>query len=196
MAGLKNSEIVIGEGITEEYYFKSIRDVISNRPTPKPLKPYNMTELEKAIKKYAIDGYSKIHCLIDMDNKVSTPATMAKYQRLKLKYDRKLYPKTDCEIRFYESHPSIEQFFYYYFEYSTSLQTNSGLKSWLYHKCGYEVSEKWFKAHSIHNTLVKNGGCLKDAIKNAKKSVRERGVNNFNCSYTEIGELIEYLGVK
>lgn len=196
MAGLKNSEIVIGEGITEEYYFKSIRDVISNRPTPKPLKPYNMAELEKAIKRYAIEGYSKIHCLIDMDNKVSTPATMAKYQRLKLKYDRRLYPKTDCEIRFYESHPSIELFFNYYFEYSTSLQTNSGLKSWLYQKCGYEVSEKWFKAHSIHNTLIKNGGCLTRAIANAKSSVRHRPSGNYSYSYTEVGDLIDYLGIK
>lgn len=196
MAGLKNSEIVIGEGITEEYYFKSIRDVISNKPTPKPLKPYNMDELERAIKRYAIDGYSKIHCLIDMDKKVKEPKTMEEYKKLKQKYDRKQVKKTDCEVRFYESFPSVEQFFYYYFENSTAEQTNNGLKSWLRHKCGYETSEKWLKAHSVHNTFIKHGGCLRNAIKNAKNSVRARVANNFNCSYTEIGELIEYLGVK
>lgn len=196
MAGLKNSEIVIGEGITEEYYFKSIRDVISNRPTPKPLKPYNMAELEKAIKRYAIEGYSKIHCLIDMDNKVSTPAIMTKYQRLKQKYDGKIIRKTDCEVRFYESFPSIEIFFYYYFENSTAQKSNDGLKSWLKHKCGYDTSEKYFRNHSLHGTFIRNGGCLKDAIQNAKTSVRMRPANSFNCSYTEIGELIDYLGVK
>lgn len=196
MAGLKNSEIVIGEGITEEYYFKSIRDVISNRPTPKPLKPYNMAELENAIKRYAIEGYSKIHCLIDMDKKVKEPKTMEEYKKLKQKYDRKQVKKTDCEVRFYESFPSVEQFFYYYFENSTAEQTNNGLKSWLRHKCGYETSEKWLKAHSVHNTFIKHGGCLRNAIKNAKNSVRARVANNFNYSYTEIGELIEYLGVK
>ena len=57
-----------------------------------------------------------------MDNKASTPAIMTKYQRLKQKYDGKIIRKTDCEVRFYESFPSIELFFYYYFEKQIILQ--------------------------------------------------------------------------
>lgn len=196
MAGMKNSEIVIGEGITEKYYILSLLDTIKVRPTPIVVKPYNMEELDRAIELYANKGYTTIHCLIDMDNKVSNDSNMRKYQQLKQKYDGKTIRGTDCTVRFYESLPSIEQFLYYYFEYSTSAKTNNGLKSWLHHKSGYEVSEKWFRGHSIHNTLVKSGGCLSNAIINAKSSVRHRPNGSYDCSYTEVGEFIEHLGVK
>ena len=69
MVAMKNVEIIIGEGITEEYYFKSVRDVVYIKPPAKRIKPYNLKELEKAIKQYAEGGYTTIHCLIDMDNK-------------------------------------------------------------------------------------------------------------------------------
>lgn len=194
MAALKQSEIIIGEGITEKYYFTSLKDILVIKPTPKRLKPYNMDELEKAIKEYAKVGYTKIHCLIDMDNKVRNQAMMAKYQKLKQKYNEKIVRGTDCEVRFYESHPSIELFFTYYFGYSTAENTNDGLKSWLHNKFGYETSEKYLSKPSLHGRFVANGGCLKDAISNANKSVNAREDDNYNCSYTEIGKLIEYLG--
>lgn len=192
MAGIKNSDIVLGEGITEEYYFKSLRDDIINRPDAKAIKPYNMEELERAIKKYAALGYTAIHCLIDMDTKVAQSKTREKYVRLKQKYDRKQVGKTECKVYFYESYPSVELFFYYYFENSTAEKTNDGLKSWLKHRCGYETSS----SYRFHKAFINNGGCLKNAIANAKRSVKLRDKDNFNCSYTEIGDLIGYLGVK
>lgn len=196
MAGMKNSEIVIGEGITEKFYILSLLDTVKIKPTPIIVKPYNMDELDKAIKHHAIEGRTAIHCLIDMDNKVNNDSNMSKYKKLKQKYDGKTVKGTDCFVRFYESLPSIEQFLYYYFEYSNAVKTNDGLKSWLHHKSGYEVSEKWFKGHSIHNTLIKSGGCLNNAIINAKNSVRHRPNGSYNYSYTEVGEFIEHLGVK
>ena len=196
MAAIRTAEIIISEGITEEYYFKSLKDVLVVKPAVKPLKPYNMKELEKAIKKYAEKGYTKIHCLIDMDNKVSTPANMQQYRQLKQKYNRKRVRKTDCEVCFYESYPSIELFLYYYFESSTAEKTNDGLKSWLKHRCGYDTSERYLATHSLHGTLVSNGGCLEDAVSHAKNSVRLREGESYNCSYTEIGNLIESLGIK
>ena len=196
MAGIKNAEIVIGEGITEKYYFRSLLDILTIRPRYEQVKPYNKKELEAAINRYAKDGYTTIHCLIDMDTKVRHPKTMEDYRKLKQKYDRKRVRKTNCEVRFYESFPSIEQFFYFYFESSTAQQTNDGLKSWLKHKCGYDTSDKYLRPHSLNGVFTKNGGCLKNAITNAKKSVKLREDNNFNCSYTEVGDLIEYLGVK
>ena len=196
MAGIKNAEIVIGEGITEKYYLKSLLDILTIRPRYEQVKPYNKKELEAAINRYAKDGYTTIHCLIDMDTKVRHPKTMEDYRKLKQKYDRKRVRKTKCEVRFYESFPSIEQFFYFYFESSTAQQTNDGLKSWLKHKCGYDTSDKYLRPHSLNGVFTKNGGCLKNAITNAKKSVKLREDNNFNCSYTEVGDLIEYLGIK
>lgn len=196
MAGIKNAEIILGEGITEKYYLKSLLDILTIRPRYEQVKPYNKKELEAAINQYAKDGYTTIHCLIDMDTKVRHPKTMEDYRELKQKYDRKRVRKTNCEVRFYESFPSIEQFFYFYFESSTAQQTNDGLKSWLKHKCGYDTSLKYLRPHSLNGVFTKNGGCLRNAIANAKKSVKLREDNNFNCSYTEVGDLIEYLGIK
>lgn len=196
MVGIKNAEIILGEGITEKYYLKSLLDILTIRPRYEQVKPYNTKELEAAINQYAKDGYTTIHCLIDMDTKVRHPKTMEDYRKLKQKYDRKRVRKTNCEVRFYESFPSIEQFFYFYFESSTAQQTNDGLKSWLKHMCGYDTSLKYLRPHSLNGVFTKNGGCLRNAIANAKKSVKLREDNNFNCSYTEVGDLIEYLGIK
>ena len=196
MATIKNAEIIIGEGITEEYYFKSLRDILVTKPTPIHIKPYNMEELDKKIRECATMGYTRIYCLIDMDNKVDTPAKMEKYQRLKHRYHNKRVGKTDCEVCFYESHPSIELFFYYYFEMSTAEKSNNGLKSWLKGKCEYNTSEKYLTSHSLHNTFLSKGGCIQNAIRNAETSTQLRTADNYNCSYTEIGALIETLGIK
>lgn len=197
MATIKTVDIILGEGITEKFYIESLRDKLITKPHYIQVKPYNIRELESAITKYAKDDYATtIHCLIDMDTKVRHPKAMEDYRKLKQKYDRKRVRKTDCEVRFYESFPSIEQFFYFYFESSTTQQTNDGLKSWLKHKCGYDTSLKYLRPHSLNGVFTKNGGCLRNAIANAKKSVKLREDNNFNCSYTEVGDLIEYLGIK
>ena len=193
----KNAELIIAEGITEKFYFLSMEDVLEMKPKVRVLKPYNMDELAKAIKQHAAEGYTRIHCLIDMDTKVSTPKTMEKYQRLKRKYHAKCVPNTDCEVRFYESFPSVELFFFYYFEYSTAEKSNNGLKSWLKKKCGNDTtSEKYLSRNSLHGDLRKAGGSLNCAIHNAKDSVRQREADNYHCCYTEMGELIESLGLK
>ena len=192
MATTKNADIILCEGITEKYYINSLRDILVVRPEVRPVKPYNMDELRCAIEECAKVGYTAVHCLIDMDNKVNNAKNMAKYLKLKQKYNGEYVKKTECRVYFYESLPSIEIFFYYYFENSTAEKTNDGLKSWLKHKCGYETKPTF----SFHNTFTRSGGCLKNAISNSKNSVRLRLDKSYNCSYTEVNNLIEYLGLK
>lgn len=200
MVAMKNVEIIIGEGITEEYYFKSVRDVVYIKPLAKLIKPYNLKELEKAIKQYAEGGYTTIHCLIDMDNKVKKAETLSNYIKLKEKYHNKTISDgkngVNCKVYFYESYPSTEVFFYYYFEYSTAEKTNEGLKKWLNNRCGYETTENYLRKHSLHKEFKKHGGCLKLAIANSNKSVKSREEGNYNFTYTEIGGLVEKLGIK
>ena len=197
---MNNVEIIIGEGITEEYYFKSVRDVVYIKPPAKRIKPYNLKELEKAIKQYAEGGYTTIHCLIDMDNKVKKAETLSNYIKLKGKYHNKTISDgkkgINSKVFFYESYPCTEAFFYYYFEYSTAEKTNEGLKSWLNNRCGYETSERYLSTHSLHKEFKKYGGCLKKAIENSNKSVKYREEGNYSFTYTEIGKLITKLGIK
>ena len=49
MVGIKNAEIILGEGITEKYYLKSLLDILTIRPRYEQVKPYNTKELEAAI---------------------------------------------------------------------------------------------------------------------------------------------------
>ena len=71
MKKIKDSIIVIGEAITEYYYFNSLKDTyrqLNIRPTyPKHSSglDYLKQEIDKAIEA----GYSHIICVIDMDNK-------------------------------------------------------------------------------------------------------------------------------
>ncbi len=199
MGKMKKTIAVIGEGITEYYYMESVKDAISLKP--KPFCPTNssLKELENEIKKCIDKGYSKVFCLIDMDNKINdgTDDHIAKrkqYLKLKSKYHDKT--KSGVCVRMLESYPCTELFFLFYFRYTTAPQTNEGLKKSLEERFGYDVSEKYFIKHSLHNAMSCFGGDLKQAIANAKKSVNNRDASNIHCVYTEIGELFDELGVK
>ena len=71
MKKIKDSITVIGEGITEYYYFNSLKDDF-RQLNIKPAYPKHSTGLgylEQEIDKSIDAGYSLIICVIDMDNK-------------------------------------------------------------------------------------------------------------------------------
>ena len=116
MRKLKNSVAVIGEGITEQYYVQSLKDVLNITPAPfLPKKSTSLQDLEDLIDKCLSDGYSSIYCLIDMDNKQSGHSK-TEYLNLKGKYKKKyknVYGELS-EILFIENNPCTEIWFYYY----------------------------------------------------------------------------------
>lgn len=66
----RETVVVIGEGITEKYYIQSLRDVLVIKPTAIKPKNSSLEELEHSIEGAIKEGYSRIYCLIDKDNKV------------------------------------------------------------------------------------------------------------------------------
>ena len=66
MGKLRQTALVLGEGPTEFYYFKSLCDVFKGL-TIKPDFPKhtNLTELEAKIKEGIALGYNRIFCIID-----------------------------------------------------------------------------------------------------------------------------------
>lgn len=199
MGKMKEIIAVIGEGPTEYHYIASIRDVTLLKPKPiNPPTNSSIKELENKIKDCISKGYSKVFCLIDMDNKINDGigdhiANRERYLKLKAKYQNN--KKNDVAIRMIESYPCTELFFLFYFQYTTASQTNEGLKRLLHDKFGYDVSGRYFR-HSLHNEMSCRGGDLRRAIKNAQKSVQNRDYDNIHCVYTEIGELFDELGLK
>lgn len=86
MGKLRQTALVLGEGPTEFFYFKSLCDVFK-RLTIKPDYPKhtNLKELEAKITEGIALGYNNIFCIIDMDTKDREPER-TQYERLKAKY--------------------------------------------------------------------------------------------------------------
>jgi hypothetical protein len=67
---LKPTTLILGEGITEWYYIKSLQDVFKGLNfKPDYPKQSSLKELELKIEEGITKRYSRIFCLIDMDNK-------------------------------------------------------------------------------------------------------------------------------
>ena len=127
MGKLRQTALILGEGPSEFFYFKSLCDVFKNI-TIKPDYPKhtNLKELEAKIKKGIEMGYSHIFCIIDMDTKDKEPEC-SQYHKLKAKYVQPINkPKKGiyCEVEFFETHRCTELFFLYYFRYTSRLYNN------------------------------------------------------------------------
>lgn len=200
---MKETIATIGEGITEYFYMQSVLDCVKIKPKPITPKNSSLAELENCIKDCIRMGYSKVFCLIDMDNKANDgikehEANRKKYLELKRKYHQKEHKHQGGKtwVFMLESYPCTEMFFYYYKKYSTGTYTNSGLKKILNEWVGYEATVKFLGKNPLHNLLCRKGGSLAEAIENSKKSVKERDAENVSAGYSEMGFLFDYLVIK
>lgn len=198
MLRTKEAIVVFGEGITEKYYFLSLRDILKLRPTPIKPKNSSLAEFETCIRDCLRRGYSRIFCLVDMDNKTAdgNPEHVRgakEYDILKRKYhlQRLVNGAGDTSlVEMVESYPSTEIFFRYYFGYTSATISNQQLKAELAKRFGYSTQEKYLIKHSLHDELVKAGGSLQQAIIASKRSLKGRTPGS---SYTELGSMIEQL---
>lgn len=198
MARNKITVAVIGEGITEKYFVLSLRDVLRIKPMPVKPKNSSLKELENSIKECIKKGYSRIYCLIDLDNKIHDgdqqhENNAKEYEKLKRQYHNKQLKCSDGSKTFIlmiESFPATEIFFWYYFGYTSAQFSNQQLKNLLNKKFGYVTEEKYLIRHSIHDTLIQSGGSLKTAVSASKKSMKITAEERFGHSYSEIGMMI------
>ena len=201
MGKLQDKILILGEGITEFYYFNSLRDVFKGLDIqPDFPKHTSLKELDKKIEKGAQEGYGTIYCVIDMDTK-SRPAEAKQYQALQKKYEKTIdKPKKGihCEVKFFETELCTEMFFLYYFRYTTRQYAGQEeLIADLNAVCGYEKNEKFFRGcKGLHAYFEKKGGSLEEAIKRANRSSDEHDNRERDYSYSELGKMLEDLKVK
>ena len=200
MKKIKDSIAVIGEGLTEYYYFNSLKDDF-RQINIKPSYPKHSTGLdylEQEIDKAIDAGYSLIICVIDMDNKKGDEKD--RYIKFKnrlqgVHYTKK--PRIKYEIRFIENERCTEIFFLFYFaSISRCFQSQPELLKALNKRCAYEKTEEFFKKHSLHQYLEKSGGDFKKALRNAAKSMKEKEETGRDYTYSQMAELFEALGIK
>ena len=198
MGKLRQTTLVIGEGPTEFFYFKSLCDVFK-RLTIKPDYPKhtNLKELEAKIAEGVGMGYSHIFCIIDMDTKDKEPER-TQYIRLKAKYARPVNkPKKGifCTVEFFETHRCTELFFLYYFRYTSRPYSAQEPLLEDLNKCvEYRKTIEFFtKSKGLHGYFERNGGNLSAAIANANRSMDETEVDGRDYTYSELGRLMKKL---
>jgi len=201
MTKIKDSIAVIGEGITEYYYFNSLKDEFTQLNL-RPMYPKHSTsleDLEQEIEKAKSRGYNLIFCVIDMDNK-KDGAEKQNYLNLKKRLEGTWsIKKTDqtYTIRFIENERCTELFFLFYFTYtSRHFQDQPAVLQELNKRCKYEKTEKFFKAHSLHQYFLNHGGSFMDALRNAAHSMKEKEENGRDHTYSQMAELFEALGIQ
>ena len=191
MGKLRQTALILGEGPTEFYYFKSLCDVYKNI-TIKPDYPKHTSikELELKIEEGIAMGYSHIFCVIDMDTKDTEPER-TQYAKLKTKYAKPINkPKKgiSCTVEFFETHRCTELFFLYYFRYTSRLYASQEA---LIKDLNGEV--EYQKTKGLHSYFERNGGSLSEAVANANRSMDEIEAGDRTYTYSQLGRLMEKL---
>ena len=141
MGKLADAIMILGEGPTESFYMNSLRDYYPAQLKSIEPKHSNLTELEKKIEEGISKGYSKIFCMIDMDNK-KKGKEKNDYLELKRKYENPIVKNNEginCEVKFFETERCTELFFLYYFKYTTKeYLTSNEVVNELEKKCGFQ----------------------------------------------------------
>ena len=198
MGKLRQATLILGEGPTEFFFFKSLCDVFK-RLTIKPDYPKhtNLKDLEAKIAEGVAMGYNHIFCIIDMDTKNEEPER-SQYQKLRAKYARPINkPKKGifCEVEFFETHRCTELFFLYYFHYKARpYDTQEALLKDLNRCVEYHKTIEFFvKCRGLHSYFERNGGSLDAAITNADRSMQEKQSTGREYTYSELGKLMRLL---
>lgn len=198
MGTLRQTALILGEGPTEFFYFKSLCDVFK-RLTIKPDYPKhtNIKELEAKIEDGVDMGYNYIFCIIDMDAKDKEPER-TQYQKLKKKYAKPINkPKKGiyCEVEFFETHRCTELFFLYYFRYTSRPFEEQELLLKELNQCvKYQKTIDFFiKSKGLHNYFERNGGNFNVAVTNADQSMKEKQMSGRDYTYSELGRLFKIL---
>lgn len=199
---VNNAIAVIGEGITEQYYLQSIKHLANVQITPKlPKHSTGDKFVESEIKKCIADGYSKIYCLIDMDNKKNAKEK-SDYLKLKAKYHDKKYKDksigTEIEIKFFENERCLEIWFLFHFKNTTAeFATQNDLLRELNKFCRYEKTERFFLTTSgLHQYFIKNKGSFDVAKNFADSSVKTKLEQNRDYTYSEMKNFFELIEKK
>lgn len=195
MGKLRQTALILGEGPTEFFYFKSLCDIFKS-VTIKPDYPKHTSikELEAKIADGVAMGYSHIFCIVDMDTKDVEPER-SQYQKLKMKYAKPVAkPKKGihCKVEFFETHRCTELFFLYYFRYTSRLyETQEPLLKDLNQCIAYQKTADFFiKTKGLHGYFERNGGSLEKAVANANRSMEEKQKSARDYTYSELGRLI------
>lgn len=184
---------VVGEGITEWYYFHDLKhtEKLPYQLNPSLPKHSDYQEIFAKARQLIFEGYDQVYCVIDLDviNSLEEKP-QAQYKKAK----KKILKIPDVFI--FETMPCTEYWFLlHYKEYSTRIYPDYGSLARELQQLlkGYEKSEAYFRKNKIYQTL-KESGDLDKARSNAQRLCAERECqDNLLFPFSEYGALIDLL---
>lgn len=196
---IKESIAVIGEGITEFFYFNSLKDEFRQlKLFPSyPKHSSSLPDIQKEIDRAAERGYTLIFCIIDMDTK-QNPDDRNKYNHFKQKNEGTHRSKKNgtYKVFFIENERCTELFFLYYFIYTSRQFTDqASLIKLLNKQCHYEKTEHFFRTHPLHQHFISSGGSLSQAINNSERSDKERHNSGRSHTYSQMHHFFKTIGI-
>lgn len=184
---------IIGEGLTEWYYFSNMKqhERFKFKLEPELPKHSDYKTLIKTARRKRDEGYDLIFCVLDMDRIIANRTESQGYNLEKSK------TKANRNIIFIESMPCIEFWFLQHFlnNYSSRIYVNDGqaCSALKQHISGYNKSANFLKPFGLYNYLNSVGN-YSNADTFATQSITEKKQStNPQFNYTNINVLINKL---
>lgn len=191
---LKGTVYIVGEGITEQYYFAHLKHLRKYSCSVKPrfFGKTSIPEIERTVKKLLLGGVMVI-CVFDADVAVRDPAEQEKLEQFRKKYGK------NKRVIICDSLPSIEFWFLLHYVTTTRQFQNSDevvkeLKKYL---PGYRKEKTYLENPGWVEKLYIDGK-LEQAIKRAKAivtSIQKRHISN-QSPYSSVFKAIDWLNKK
>ncbi|MGY5353455.1 RloB family protein [Wenyingzhuangia sp. IMCC45467] len=184
---------IVGEGLTEWYYFSNMKqhERFKFKLEPELPKHSDYKTLIRTARRKRDEGYDLIFCVLDMDRIITNETEKRGY------YLEKTKIKSNRKIEFIESMPCIEFWFLQHFlkNYSSKVylnynQVSTALKQ---HIHNYDKTGNFLKPFGIYNHLNTVGN-YSNANEFASKSIEEKNTSsNPLFNYTNMNALINKL---
>ncbi|HNW83025.1 MAG TPA: RloB family protein [bacterium] len=176
----KDSIVIVGEGITEQYYFKHLKKIKNYRCIVKPrfFEKTSLDEIKKTTEKL-LSGDVTVVCVFDADISIRDKKETEKLKKFIKKYEK------NKNVIICDSLPAIEFWFLLHFvKKNKAFNNNKTLCRELskYLK-NYEKKEAFLEKEEWVTILVKK---MDEAVKNAKTI-------NADGSYSNVYKAIELL---
>jgi hypothetical protein len=184
---------IIGEGLTEWYYFSNMKqhERFKFKLEPELPKHSDYKTLIKTARRKRDEGYDLIFCVLDMDRIIANKTESQGY------YLEKSKTRANKNIVFIESMPCIEFWFLQHFlsNYSSRIYVNDGqaCSALKRHIVNYNKSGNFLKNVGIYSYLNSTGNYTNANAFSTQSIIEKERSTNPQFNYTNVNILINKL---
>lgn len=184
---------IVGEGITEWFYFTNMRQCenFNFKVEPELPKHSDYKTIIRKARSIRDDGYDLVYCVLDLDKIITNDTERKGYHAEKTK------KRANNRIRFIETMPCIELWFLLHFlekhssrVYLNYKQVSKNLKHFFPE---YEKTTKFLRSVRLYDYLIRNGKAARANELALKLEQEKQQSDNPYFNFTQINHLIRQL---